>query len=198
MDLGAAAEGIAAAHYGMLLICTLAIHLLAVSIASIAIFQEHRRGATLASIAVAIIITNHLALLVMGDWRVVVLGSIFWTHFLMAATGWILLVTYRVEASRRSISRPLQYSAAAALVLVGLCIAFVGLRAQFHSRTNVEDDISLATGSVGLASIAAGVALPFARGPVVLAVALCTPYAAFVLVVALFWGTAILRAIFDL
>lgn len=197
MDLGVAAEGLAAAHHGMLLLCTLAIHLVAVSIASIAPFQRHRHAVILTSLAVAIVVTNQIALLVMGAWREVVLGSIFWTHCLMAAVGWILFITYRVHASRRSIPPAWRYGAAAIVIIVGVYIAFTGLRVQFQTRSNVEDSISLATSAAGLALIGAGASLPFARGPVVLVVAICTPFTAYILAVGVFWGTVLLRVMIN-
>lgn len=198
MDLGAAAEGLALARHAELLLCTLAIHLVAVVIASFASFYPRGPAVLLSSVAVAMVVANHLALLVMGFWREVVLGCpIFWTHCLMAAVGWILLIAIRVHTSRNPVRPAVKYSAAAVLILVGLCIAFAGLRAQFQPRSNMEDDISLATGAVGLALIGAGASLPFARGPVVLGVAICTPYAAYVLAVGAFWGAVLLRTMIN-
>ena len=84
---------------------------------------------------------------------------------------------------------------AAALVIAGVLISFSGLRLEFQPRTPLEDDLSVATGAIGLSLIGAGACLPFGPWPTVICVAIITPIAAYVLAVYVFWGAVILQAL---
>ena len=90
------------AHVAKLLVGTLAIHLVAVGIASFASFYSRGPAVLLASVAVAMVVANQIALLIMGFWFKVMLGSLFWAICLMAALGWLMLMTCRVLGAKRS------------------------------------------------------------------------------------------------
>lgn len=75
---------------------------------------------------------------------------------------------------------------AAALVIAGVLISFSGSRLQFQPRTPLEDDLSVATGAIGLSLIRAPARLPFGPWPTVICVAIITPIAAYVLAVYVF------------
>ena len=89
MDLGAAAEGIAQAHFAVLLLVSLAFHSLAAVVASVGLAVGGRAARLLSLSALAVVAANHFGLVYLGAWHGVVLGSaVIWPVVLTAVAGY--------------------------------------------------------------------------------------------------------------
>jgi hypothetical protein len=86
---------------------------------------------------------------------------------------------------------------AVALTAVGALVAVIGFSAQFRPRSNFEDNFSWAVWAVGMAMIGAGATTPRNRLPTIVVAAIATPFFVFGILVALFWGSIVLRSIID-
>ena len=85
---------------------------------------------------------------------------------------------------------------AALMAIIGFAILIYGLQlSNANPRTNEQDDFAWRVFTVGSAMVGAGISLPFIRNALVPLVALALPPIVFALLVGLFWGTVILRAV---
>lgn len=105
MDLGTAAEGMGQLGLAMLLEASLLLHLLAAIVARIGLATGVRAGRVLATLAVALVVVNHVGLVYVGAWRGVMLGSAeVWPVVLAAFSAYIVYVAVRAWRRRPSVA----------------------------------------------------------------------------------------------
>lgn len=76
MDLGAAAEGIAAAILALILMATLAVHFVGVVLCTIGLFARRTAARILVVAALAVVSANHAVLLYIRAWRELILDPL--------------------------------------------------------------------------------------------------------------------------
>jgi hypothetical protein len=104
MDLGTAAEGIGMAHRAGWLLCILGVHFAALVLCWFdPVRPRERHLSVLPYFALAMVLGCHVALIIKGLWRPVILdGSPVWTAILAAAGGWVVICAWRATSMRHS------------------------------------------------------------------------------------------------